>query len=184
MSGPWIAAFVVLWTVVALLVFLVLGLLRRVSGVLEGAEMRLRSSPISMLTGGLAIGEVVEAFSLTDAAGKSVRSDALLANGAVIVFMEHDCEPCQALATSLREWEGSRFVRPVFVALNEAERGEWDLGEAVTLVYQDDRQASEALQNNATPQAFAVDSSGVVVAKSVTNSAAALTELVRSLDSH
>lgn len=182
MSGAWIAAFVVLWVVVVLLVFVVLGLLRRVSGVLEGAEMRLRSSPMSLLTGGLAIGEVVEAFSLTDAAGKPVRSDALLAGGAVLVFMEHNCEPCQVLATSLREQEEARFVRPVLVVLDEAERGDWDLGKAVTLVYQDDRQASTAFQNNATPQAFAVDPEGVVVGKSVTNSAAAVEDLVKSIE--
>jgi hypothetical protein len=182
MSGPWAAAVIALWCVVILLTFAVLGVLRRISGVLEVAESRLRSGPVLGGTGGLEIGERVEPFSVRDSSGTEIRSDALYEDGAVLVFMGWECEPCQQLAASLREPATVPFKRPVLAILSDDERSlSWDLGRAVPL-YQLGGQASAAFANIATPQGFAVDALGVVKAKSIVNSAAAVEALVRSLE--
>ena len=73
MSGPWIAAFVVLWILVLVLSALVLGLLRRVEGVLTAAESRASSLNPSPKFG-LRPGQIVGAFVGYDRADKVVET--------------------------------------------------------------------------------------------------------------
>ncbi len=178
MSAPWIALIVVLTITVVLLAVIVLGLLRRVSGVLEAAEFRLRDAGLGGSVGGAAVGTKVGAFSVVDREGATIPSAHLLQRGAVLVFVEAACEPCQHLAASLRSGATIGASSPVYAIAPVEERShDWDLGTEVVVVFQRERAVSEVFDNIATPQAFAVNAEGIVVDRSIVNSAARLREL-------
>src|ERR1700686_2158148 len=108
MSGPWIAAFVVLWILVLVLSALVLGLLRRGEGGLTAAESRASSLNPSPKFG-LRPGQIVRAFVGYDRADKVVDSIELFDDGpAVVLFVEPGCRPCLQLVSELSasNWTG------------------------------------------------------------------------------
>src|SRR5487761_1791863 len=85
MSGPWLAAFVTLWILVIVLAGLLLGLLRRVEGILTRAESHAAAMFITP-NFGLRAGEWVPAFMGQDADGRTVDSSEVLPE-APLVFL-------------------------------------------------------------------------------------------------
>ncbi len=181
MSAPWIAAFAALWLVVVAGAVVLLGFLRRAVFVLEAAESRLRGS--SLPIGGASPGTTLPSFEVRNEHGELVRSEGLTATSAVFLFASADCQPCHSLLEQLNQtgWEFADVS--LFAILNDSvEDRAIALGPGVTALYQSERQAAAAFESIATPQAFAVDSNGVVVDSRVPQSIDDLRRLAQSLE--
>ena len=118
MSAPWIAAFAALWFLVLLLGFAVIGVMRRITGVLERAEQQLATE----LGGGVPLLTAVPAFGLVDQAGEPVSSDDLIRETSIVLFVDAGCRPCRSIA---RELSGARIRGiPLVVVAGEEGVGE------------------------------------------------------------
>jgi thiol-disulfide isomerase/thioredoxin len=166
MSELWIAALLSLWLIVALLAFLVLGLLRRIAPILERAEAAL-SPPTA--PPGLPVGSSTPPFELMTADGRSLPSANLLGRPFVLLFVSSGCAPCRLLAERVRE-VGLDLLAELIVVADETEVGA-DVGDwpSATLAYQRDHEVSHAFATSATPHAFAINRSGTIVAAGFPN---------------
>lgn len=117
MSVPWITAFAILWLVVTLLGFSVVGMMRRAIAVLERAE---RQPTLDL--GGVKPLTRLPRFQLLNDAGETVMSDQLLRETTLLVFMEAGCKPCRALARSLDGADREVAGMPLVIVLDD--RGE------------------------------------------------------------
>jgi thiol-disulfide isomerase/thioredoxin len=180
MTAPWIVGFVALWGVTLLTATIVLGLLRRVSTVLEAAERRLADSTVGPGAGGAAPGTRIEHFEAR-LDGASVSSDELFPG--VFVFMSTGCEPCRGLAKSLAK-VGERVGRiPVYVVFEDTPAvRDFPIPPNVRVLYQQRRVVSDAFDTIATPQAFAVSEEATIVERRIPGSADDIRELARLCD--
>jgi hypothetical protein len=179
MSSPWLVAVVTLWVVVLTLVFLNLGVVRRLSVLTDLVHSRLQ--PIG--PEGLDPGSVVPPFRARDPAAGVVESGDLIGSPILFVFLKPGCAPCQGLVDELRL--GSQELPPVRVVAvmdDVPESGSWIPLPGVQALLDADGSASRAFHNSAVPQAFAVDPGGKVTGRRVANSIGDLRELARSLD--
>ena len=170
MTTPWTVAFVALAFVVLAEGVYLLGLTRRIIGVLEQAESRLRDLP-NFGVGGVAPGTTLPLFEVVDETGQTVSSRDLLGVSRVFVFLSSTCAPCRELADAMRRDSGlGHASRPVHVVVESSGHGR-DLGliGLVSLLEDVGGSTARAFQNRAKPQAFLVDADGVVVASSVSN---------------
>lgn len=161
MSAAWVAAFATLSLVTLLNTAVVLGGLRRIASVLERAEAQ---EPAF----GAAVGSAVHPFDLLDEEGMSVPWRELVREPTMLLLVSTDCAACAALAEQLEdagdEVEGVPLVL-VVEGSPEASRA-W-LPSGPRTLYQRDGAATRALGNRATPQAYVVDPSGVVLGRRV-----------------
>jgi hypothetical protein len=180
MSGPWIAAWLALSTLVVITTFLVLGLLRRVSPLLEQAESALRSAgsgpgPLQ----GLPIGTELPQFEARDVRGSVITDADLAGTPAVVLFIDPGCGPCERLMAELRSgWAGEQGARLWVVTGNGHER-ELDLSGKATVLLQSDERVSRAFQTSITPHAFAIGIDGTIVNRDIPDSTDALVKLAR-----
>lgn len=166
MTWPWILAVVGLWITMVLLAIVVLGLLRRLSTFMEAAESRLGGVSVPPAFGGLEPGSVVPPFTVTDEVGRVVPSDELLGSSILLLFMEAGCEPCEDLAFTLRG-VGKSITSVPFCIVTDAESPEpsLPLPDGVRVLFQARKAASNAFQNIASPQLFAVRHQMVIAKK-------------------
>jgi hypothetical protein len=170
MSGPWIVAFGCLWLVVLLIGFSVVGVVRRISGVLEGSERLLAreiegAEPLSL----------IPPFELIDEVGDLVSSQAVITETTLLLFMDSHCGPCQVLLSDLtRHGDELGRVPIVVVADEEGLADGFQLPPTVSVFRQRQREVARLFRSVATPQAFVVDSAGVVLDRTVPGSAADL----------
>jgi hypothetical protein len=179
-TGPWIAAFVVLWLLVLALAFLHLGVLRRILPVLEAAERHGHGARFGL--GGLPAGTPLPDFEVETEAGDPVHTRDLRNRQAVWLLASPGCEPCEALAAELRE-AGEPALGVPLLAISDVSETELTLGlpPGVTTLYQRQGAAADALRTDATPHALAVDARGVVVATTTPNTLDDLRALARRL---
>jgi hypothetical protein len=181
LTTPWIVAFLALSSVVVAEALLLIGFLRRALAVLEAAESRLSGSGTQI--GGATPGMSVPAFEVRNSHGQRVRSDELTNAPTLFLFLSAHCEPCRPLLAQLRAsgWDQSEPRLVAVLGESVADRAlEFPAG--VRAVYQSDRAAAHAFESTATPQAFAVDASGVVTASTIPESIDDLRRLTQSLE--
>jgi hypothetical protein len=173
-STPWIAAYAVLWVTVLALAFTVLGLVRRIGGVLEGLERRL-SAPAADF--GAAVGSTVPPFELADAEGRRIPFGELVTEPTLLLVMSEHCAACTTLAEQLDDVGASIGGAPIVVVTN-AEPGK-PYPAALPVLYERAGEATNALDNRATPQAYMLDPTGRVLARRVPSSRDHLEEMAR-----
>lgn len=182
MSTPWVVAFVVLAIMVVLLAVFVLGLAQRLVEVLRRVEALLGDPTAAPNGVGLAIG--AEAPSLPQSRTVDGAEAEESAADAVVLFVEHDCDPCRVLVTDLRgrqpELSG---LRPVLVSAPtvgwaDALAGRWEL------LADSDRTAFADWRVAGTPLAYVVGADGRIRTKSFPNSAADVTALCSQAGQH
>jgi hypothetical protein len=173
-SAPWIAAYALLWLAVLMVAFTMIGIVRRIGGVLEGLERRVSAGPTDF---GAAVGSTVAPFELADADGRTVPFDALVTEPTLLLVMSQDCVACTALAEQL-EGVGTSVdgVRLVLVTNAEPETA-YPTG--LRVLYERNGEATSALDNRATPQAYVLDVTGRVLDRRVPGSFAHLQEMAR-----
>lgn len=183
MTGPWIAGFVTLAVLVAVLAVVVLGVLRRVAPVLERAEGITRDvaevDPQDII-GGLRIGSSAPNFTVTDRHGHAWTTGAADHVGRVVyLLVEPDCAFCETLVEDLRGAVEPMPVPLLLVSLADDEGRKFVGGiddPMITLLFQDG-EASSAFRTTATPYAFVVEN-GVIVNRGHPNRLRSLLELI------
>ena len=180
MSTPWIVAFVVLWAFSLLTATILLGLLRRVTTVLESAEAAVANALTGPGAGGAPPGTRIPTFEATADGGRTVSSAELLEDGAVFVFMETGCEPCKELAGRLRNTGERLDGVPFYIVLEDTPAArEFPLPPGVPVLYQRGGAVSRAFDSHATPQAFAVDATATVIERTIPGTTDHLRDLAR-----
>jgi hypothetical protein len=164
-STPWVAAFAALWLVTLLNTAVVLGGLRRIANVLERAEARLPGAEPAL---GAEVGSAVDPFLLFDENGDDVAWEEFVREPTILLLMSPHCVACRNLAEHL---VGPRkHVRgvPLVVVMDDSPEGRREpLPPGLNVLYQRDGAATQALRNRATPQAYVLDRSGVVLSRRV-----------------
>ena len=177
MSAPWVAAFAALWLVTLLNTALVLGGLRRIANVLERAEARL---PAEEPTFGKAVGSAVDPFHLVDESGADVPWNGFVREPTILLFMSTGCVACTDLAGRLRDVDEQVDGVPLVVVMDDSPEARRELLPAgLRVLYQRDGAATRALENRATPQAYVLDPSGVVLSRGVPTALDDLHDLAR-----
>lgn len=170
MTWPWMAALLSLWIFVLILGLLLLGLLRRVSSFLEGAESRLRGSGIPPDFGGLTPGSLVPGFQLRDSEGRRLGSSEVVLSPMLLLFADPGCEPCEDLLRLMDGSDGQIDGVPyLIVAEDPSETPGFPVPPGARVLYQSGKDVSALFQNIATPQAFAIRRS-IVVGKTIPQS--------------
>lgn len=161
MSSAWVVAYALLSVVVILLAVLVLGTLRRISTVLERAELVL-SSPGSR-PGGLEAGAVVPDFEAVSAEGVPFTAADLENRQSLVVLVDRDCPPCRQLLGELGE-ERPTDLPELLVVFGERvlHNGVPDVPGATAVLVQVDGSVSRAFESGSTPHTFALDGRRVV----------------------
>lgn len=182
MSGPWIAAFGALCTIVAVLALTVLGTLRRVSVVLEQAESILRTR-VGSGPGGLPPGTPIPDFEGLFSDGSQFTRSSLLGTPSVIVFLSRNCPACRALEEDLAGRDLSDLgTRAIAVVDDPRDADLLAMVAGFEAVVQTERSIADAFGSNATPHAFVIDAGGVIAASGTPNAFDSLKRLVSSVE--
>lgn len=181
MRGLWAVALVVLWVVVVVQGVVLLGLVRRLAGFLEVSENRLHAMQFAEESRGLAPGDTVPRFEAWDSDGRLVTSAELLTTPVVLLLTDRGCEPCDAVVDDLLGPDNAATVTPLYVVSDADEATPHAFTEPARNLYQRDHSVALAFRTSITPQAFAVDTRGRVVARSIPRSSADLLLLSEKL---
>ena len=173
MTAPWIAAFALLWLTVLVLAFVVSGLVRRFGGVLEAVEKRL-SAPMEF---GAAVNSRISPFQVADAAGRAVLFGELIREPTLLLVLSNHCSACSALVEQL-DGAGESVGGMPFVVVTNAEP-EAPYPSTLPVLFDPNGAATKALDNRATPQAYVLDPTGLVLARKVPGSLRDLEEMAR-----
>ncbi|MEX2646212.1 MAG: redoxin domain-containing protein [Gaiellaceae bacterium] len=173
MSIAWVVAFVALCVVVLVIGALVLGVLRRITPLLEEMESRFASLAVGGVPG-LKPGSQLPRFTAKTTDGSKVGSPDLLGSPLVFVFLNSNCRPCETLAAELRSTSSFDPDVPLIVVLDFPDGQQLAEGLPYRVLFQRRRSVSKSFGVVGTPHAFAVDATGTVVASEITNSVAQL----------
>lgn len=184
MSTPWIIAFLALWAVVLVTLAVTIGLLRRTGPLLEQLERRLAAdAQAEPAAWGAPVDTQVPEFRVAaengDAdTGREMTSAELIRIPTILLFMEEHCGPCQRVARELGGGATEIDGVPLRVVLDgESGRPNW-LPTDIPVIYEHRREVSRAFKNRATPQAYLVDPSRLVVRRRVVGSLSDLREML------
>jgi thiol-disulfide isomerase/thioredoxin len=160
-TGAWTAAFVVLSFATLVSIVLQLGLVRRVSMVLE--EMAQKEAGATATEGGAARGSQLPPFEIERADGTPMAFTWPGSSPSIFLFMEPGCAPCQKIAPALSGVADRLQSLPLYVVTPHESGVGWlpASGDFVRLLDRDEA-AARAFRNLVSPQAFAVDRHGVV----------------------
>lgn len=174
MSGPWIAAFGALTVVVGLLAVITLGTLRRVLMALD----RPSGTSASFDLGGLPLLASVPRLELRQRANGSVQFPSVVDETSIVLLMESQCAPCRDLTKALNRTDGRVNGVPVVALLEDTDEGRsFPVPEAIQVYYGDSSEIARAFATTATPYAFVIDNTGVVLERGIPNDLADLKEM-------
>lgn len=182
MTGPWIAAFVVLSLVVVLLAGVVLGLSARIISVLARAEALVSRVNLDEVFKGLEVGASLPDFTAEHLAGPAITTPPT-SSGRLLLFLDADCAPCRDLVIALNHEDVPLPLQKIAILqLLEGSRlpplpYDW------TVLSQHDREVSRALRVSATPYAYVVNQENTVVAAGIPNTPADLQRMAGQLAS-
>lgn len=100
MTGPWIIAWVSLASLSVITAVLVLGLLRRLTLVLQDVENQLLSGD---RLGGVSIGGALPSFEVKNQMGGTAPSSDLLGGPGILLLVSQDCAPCESLVQEIAD---------------------------------------------------------------------------------
>ena len=165
MSAAWVTLIVVLWTVVAVLIALVLGLTRRVRELSEtwSAEgPASRHAPERLTIGGPAIGSQFELSAPGEPAATEARHQG---HDQVVLFLSSSCGPCRSLGEELvasKELDAALSGVARVLVTDEEGKGAYGGLPVTDVMVQRENEISRRLGINATPFGIATDSAGTV----------------------
>ena len=175
MTAPWIATVAALWVVVVILAFAVLGALRRATTIFESFE----ASGVEPQFGAPVM-SAVEPFELFDRDGKLRTWLDFVEGATILLFTSPRCPACTELMWRL---EGvGRYVDdvPLTVVMNDTPEGRAvEFPPELHVLYQRDAVATKSFNNRATPQAYVVDGTGIVLDRRVPSSLDDLREMAQ-----
>lgn len=179
MSIFWLSATFILWVVVLLLGFLLLGTLRALGLLTWRLEQLEATTPKRLGRDGLKPGKKAPDFTLPSADGKEVALHDFAGRKVLLVFTQAGCGPCRSVVPELNRLAvGGRIANPshpqVLVVNNgdaEATR-KWsaEVGARFPVLAQTQFSISKKYEVFATPFAFLIDEKGVIASKGIINS--------------
>jgi methylamine dehydrogenase accessory protein MauD len=168
METLWLISYIVLWGVVLLLGFLLLGALRAL------ALLRWRLEHLELTTprgrNGLRVGAKAPDFTLPSTAGKEAALHDWAGRKVVLVFLQARCKPCKTIVPELNQLQqqGEAQVLAVNTGDLEAVR-RWvdEVGARFPVLVQEKWALSRRYEIYATPFAFLINEQGVIVSKGI-----------------
>ena len=165
MSNAWIAAYAVLWLTVLVVTFTMVGIVRRISSVLEGLEQRLATPPDM----GAEINSIISPFELVDADGQTVGFDELVQEPTIVLLSANHCPACRRLLGQL-DGVGDSIDGVPFVVVTNADDAETHYPPGIRVLYEPELAATTALDNRVNPQAYVLDPTGLVLDRRIPGS--------------
>ena len=165
MSNAWIAAYAVLWLTVLVVTFTMVGIVRRITSVLEVLERRLATPPDM----GAEINSIVSPFELVDADGQTVSFEELVQEPTIMLVSANGCPACRKLLGELDGVGGSIGGVPLLVVTN-ADDVETHYPPGIRVLYEPELAATTALDNRVNPQAYVLDPTGLVLDRRIPSS--------------
>lgn len=178
MTTPWIVAFIALAALVLLLGLVVLGLLRRITPILEESQELLSASSRRLTIGGLPPGATVPHFEAVEIGG-GVFTDEDVRQQSVVLFLDDRCTACERLVADL-EAGVIPDLRAHLVVVSSAREAANRLvrSDRVTVIVDDERSVARAFESAVSPQAFVVDEHGMALASGTPNTWDEMRQLV------
>ena len=171
MTVFWLVSSALLWALVLLLGFLLLGALRA-QGLLAWRLDQLEATmPSRIGRSGLAPGRKAPDFTLPGVDGANVSLDDFAGRRVLLVFVQSGCGPCHEIVPELNKL-AARNRELHILAVNHATPEAacaWaaETGAAFPVVVQEDWSVSKIYEAFATPFAFLIDECGFVAAKGI-----------------
>ena len=158
MTNAWIAAFVVLASLVLVLGLVVLGLVRRITPLLEESQELIASAARRLTIGGLPPGSTVPPFSAGEVGGGVFTQHDLRDEPSVVLFVDDECVACERLVADLRAGLAPELsARLVVVSSAHQSAEQLARSNHVTVIVDDERTVARAFESVVSPQAFVVD---------------------------
>lgn len=171
MALGWQISIVTCWLFSLLVVFLLLGALRRLDRLSWQLDQLRATTPRRLGRDGLSVGRKVPDFTLPSVAGGDVSLSDYLGKRLLLVFTQEGCSPCRELAPVLNKMHGSE-LQVVNVYNSKLDRARaWAKAESIQfpVLVQEGLAVSKRFEAYATPFAFLVNEQGFVAAKGVVN---------------
>jgi peroxiredoxin len=179
MTAPWIAAFLTLWIVVSLVALLTLGVLRRVTPVLEQAENRL--ADLRAHPSGLHPGTTVPSFSVSELNGGTFTNSDLYGSTTIVLFVGAACRACERFVRDLRNNDVPDLGARLVAVTENAEEARELASASARAVIQEAQSLSLLFKSDRFPHVFVVDAKARVVASGWPNDWEGVRALVPSV---
>jgi thiol-disulfide isomerase/thioredoxin len=118
----------------------------------------------------------VQPFDLFNGSGERIAWSEFVCGPTLLLFMSGDCAACDLLAEQLVDVDQDVEGVPLIVLIDSPQDGH-ALPSGLRVLYQFEQAATHAFANRATPQAYVVDETGVVLDRRVPGSVADLREM-------
>jgi methylamine dehydrogenase accessory protein MauD len=164
---------VVLWMLVLVLAFLLLGALRGFGILSWKLEELEATTPNRVGRGGLKAGKSAPDFTLTNVEGRDVSLRDFAGRPVLLVFVQVGCGPCHAIAPELNKLARKGGLQLLIVIHGEPEAArEWarDVKAEFPVLIQERWNVSKQYEAYATPFAFLIDAGGIVRSSGIAGS--------------
>lgn len=170
MTAPWIVAFVALASLVILVAFVVLGLLRRIAPLIEQSQELISAASRRLTIGGLPPGATVPRFEADEIGGGVFTDEELRNEPSVVLFLDDGCAACERLVADLESGSALDVHARLVVVTNTREAaGRFASSDRVTVIVDDERSVARAFESVVSPQAFVVNEHGRALASGTPN---------------
>jgi hypothetical protein len=178
MSAGWSLLIYATWAVVVVLCVATLGLLRRITPILERAESVLSDAAHGAARFGIPEGHPIPKFTARDLSGRSVSEQQVSGSAVVLLFMGPGCAPCESLAAEIAATGPSAEFSDLVLVVPDSSESRRLTADYPSVLFQTDAQVSSAFETTITPNAFAVNAQGMIVAREVPDSLDAIRRLI------
>jgi AhpC/TSA family len=178
-TGLWVAAFVALWILVVLIGLVVLGMVRRVTSLLEAAEVSLEAAARASL-GGLPVGAMVPTFAAETADGRAATEMDLERRLTAVLFLSRSCDACQTMVDDLSRGQvpSDLGLRLIVVSDDSETAIELSSPGQVTVLVDKHGDVADAFDARVVPRAFIVGEQRLVLASGRPNDWDSLRDLI------
>ena len=170
MDRLWLISYVLLWGLVLLLGFLLLGALRALAVLRWRLDQLIATTPRRLGRDGLRVGSKAPDFTLTRPDGTEVGLHDFAGQPVLLTFLQAACQPCRDVVPELNRVHQKGKVKVIAVNSGEADAvGRWaaETGARFPVLAQNQRDLSRQYQVVASPFAFLINEQGVIRAKGI-----------------
>ncbi len=172
MSGAWVISSLLLWVLLLLVGFMLLGVLRALALVRWRLEQLEATTPSHVGRGGLKPGQKAPDFTLPSVSGDEVSLHDFAGRQVFLVFTQSGCGPCHRVAPDLNRLQAAGEVQVVVINNGDPEATrKWtaDVKARFPVLQQEKFSVSRRYEMYATPFAFLIDPQGIIASKGIIN---------------
>ena len=170
MDWLWLISYVVLWGLVLVLGFLLLGALRALAVLRWRLDQLIATTPRRLGRDGLRVGSKAPDFTLAGPDGTEVALHDFAGQPVLLAFLQAACKPCREVVPELNRVHQKGKVKVIAVNTGEAEAvGQWvaEVGARFPVLVQSQRDLSRQYQVVASPFGFLINDQGIIRAKGI-----------------